>query len=63
MERLEEQQAKERADLADLEKAVEGIENSIKDNESVVKKNVESLEARVDGVVHKIENLQVAEDS
>ncbi|KAI0093310.1 hypothetical protein BDY19DRAFT_989960 [Irpex rosettiformis] len=63
LERLEEQQAKERTDLADLEKAVEGIEKSIKDNESVVKKNVESLEARVEGVVHRIEEFRVNDNA
>jgi nuclear migration protein JNM1 len=61
LEQLEAQQAKERADLADLEKALESIERSIKDNESVIKKNVENIEVRVDGVVRRIEDLQVLE--
>ncbi|KAI0700913.1 hypothetical protein BC835DRAFT_320927 [Cytidiella melzeri] len=63
LERLEQQQAKERADLADLEKALEGIEKSISDNNGVVRKNVENLEARVDGVVQRLEGLQVTETS
>ncbi|KAI0344634.1 hypothetical protein BDW22DRAFT_1327181 [Trametopsis cervina] len=63
LERLEEQQAKERADLADLEKALEGIEKSIKDNEVVVRKNVEGLETRIDGVVRRIEELDVNDES
>lgn len=59
LERLEEQQAKERAELAELERALEGIEKSIKENETVVKKNVESLEARVDNVTQRIESVDV----
>lgn len=57
LERLEGQQAKERADLSDLAKALEGIEQSIRDNEAVVKNNVKSLEARVDNVIQRVERI------
>lgn len=59
MERLEERQAKERADLADLEKALEGIEKSIQENDTVVRKNVEGLEVRIDNVAQRIESVDV----
>lgn len=61
LERLEEQQAKEHADLADLEKALEGIEKSVQENDAVVKKNVESLEGRVELVVQRLDELDVGD--
>ncbi|KAI0082026.1 hypothetical protein K474DRAFT_1655955 [Panus rudis PR-1116 ss-1] len=57
LEGLEEEQRKSRAALEELQKAVEGVERSWKENENVVKGNVKVLEDRVEDVQRKIDEL------
>ena len=62
LEGLEEEQRRVRAALTELETAVAGIEQSLQDNEGVVKNNVRDLEERVDGIVKRVEDLQAPRD-
>ncbi len=62
IEGLEEEQRKVRAALIELEGAVEGVEQSLKDNENVVRNNVKDLEERVDSVWKRVEELKLNQD-
>ncbi|KIY44567.1 hypothetical protein FISHEDRAFT_51219 [Fistulina hepatica ATCC 64428] len=54
---LEQEQAKSRAALRELEAAVSGIEEGLKENRKLIRGNVTGLEARVDGVVKRLDVL------
>ena len=62
LESLEEEQRKGRAALEELQRAVDGVENSWKENEDVVKKNVQVLEERVEDVQRKLDDLSITRD-
>ncbi|KAI0915640.1 hypothetical protein AcW1_003809 [Taiwanofungus camphoratus] len=55
LEGLEEEQHKVRVALAELERAVEGVERSMKENESLVKQNVKELDNRVEDLGRRME--------
>ena len=57
LEDLEEEQKKLRSTLLELEKAVETVELSLKDNREVVKNNVAGLEGRVNALLSRLEDL------
>ncbi|KAI1783142.1 hypothetical protein LXA43DRAFT_358046 [Ganoderma leucocontextum] len=59
LEGLEEDQQRVRAALEDLQKAVEGVENSLAENEKLVKGNVRELEDRIDGLGRRVEDIKV----
>ncbi|KZT68312.1 hypothetical protein DAEQUDRAFT_728127 [Daedalea quercina L-15889] len=59
LESLEEEQKKVRAVLEELERAVNGVENSMKENEEVIKKNVKELDDRVEDVGRRVDELRV----
>ena len=54
LEDLEEEQKKLRSTLLELEKAVETVELSLKDNREVVKNNVAGLEGRVNALLSRL---------
>jgi len=60
LESLEEDQRKLRETLKDLDKAVKTVEASLDSNRTVVKGNVEGLDARVDSLFQRLENLQMS---
>ncbi|TCD61972.1 hypothetical protein EIP91_007658 [Steccherinum ochraceum] len=62
LEGLEEEQKRGRAALEELLRAVEGVENSLKENEDVVKKNVADLEERIEDVGRRMEDLKVVQE-
>ncbi|CAL1707954.1 unnamed protein product [Somion occarium] len=62
LESLEEEQRKGRAALEELQRAVEGVENSWKENENVVKTNVKVLEERVEEVQRRLEDLSITRE-
>ncbi|KAH9924421.1 uncharacterized protein B0H18DRAFT_1012102 [Fomitopsis serialis] len=60
LESLEEEQKRVRAVLEELERAVNGVESSIKENEEVIKKNVKELDDRVEDVGRRVDELRVS---
>lgn len=58
LEDLEEEQRKARNGLVELEKAVNTVENSLKENRDVVKKNVAGLEGRVNSLLTRLDDLK-----
>lgn len=59
LEDLEEEQKKTRSGLLDLEKAVQTVEASLSENREVVKTNVAGLEARVNLLLGRLEDLNI----
>ncbi|EJF60466.1 hypothetical protein DICSQDRAFT_181373 [Dichomitus squalens LYAD-421 SS1] len=59
LEGLEEEQRRTRAALVDLQKAVEGVEKSLAENEKLVKGNVRELEDRIDGLGRRVDDMKV----
>ncbi|KAI0741483.1 hypothetical protein C8Q80DRAFT_1110264 [Daedaleopsis nitida] len=59
LEGLEEEQRRGRAALEDLQRAVDGVEKSLQDNEKLVKSNVLELEDRIDGLGRRVEDIKV----
>jgi nuclear migration protein JNM1 len=57
LESLEEEQRKTQNALAELDVAVETVENSLEDNRGVVKGNVRGLEGRIDTLLRKLEEV------
>ena len=55
----EEEQRRTRAALEDLQKAVEGVEKSLAENEKLVKGNVRELEDRIDGLGRRVDDMKV----
>ena len=47
------------AALEDLQKAVEGVEGSLAENETLVKGNVRELEDRIDGLGRRVDDIKV----
>ncbi|KAH8107805.1 hypothetical protein BXZ70DRAFT_12845 [Cristinia sonorae] len=58
LEGLEEEQKRGRAALEELMRAVDGVESSLRENESVVKKNVADLEERMEDVGRRVDELK-----
>ncbi|KAM5543340.1 hypothetical protein V8D89_003214 [Ganoderma adspersum] len=59
LEGLEEEQRRVHGALDDLQKAVEGVENSLGENEKLVKGNVRELEDRIDGLGRRVDDIKV----
>jgi len=59
LESLEEEQKRGRGALEELLRAVDGVEKSLEENESVVKKNVADLEDRIEEVGRRVEDLKI----
>ncbi|KAH9485287.1 hypothetical protein JR316_0002194 [Psilocybe cubensis] len=57
LEDLEEEQKRTRNGLLDLERAIETVETSLKENKNVVKSNVAGLESRVNSLLDRLEDL------
>ncbi|RPD73815.1 hypothetical protein L226DRAFT_572070 [Lentinus tigrinus ALCF2SS1-7] len=57
---LEEEQRRTRAALEDLQRAVEGVEKSLSENENLVKGNVRELEDRIDGLGRRVDDIKVS---
>jgi len=57
LESLEEDQRKLHDALADIDRAVGGVEGSLKENGDVVKKNVEGIEERIQSLAERIDGL------
>ncbi|RDX47109.1 hypothetical protein OH76DRAFT_1442187 [Lentinus brumalis] len=60
LESLEEEQRRTRAALEDLQRAVEGVEKSLAQNENLVKGNVRELEDRIDGLGRRVDDIKVS---
>ncbi|KAI0708177.1 hypothetical protein C8T65DRAFT_576363 [Cerioporus squamosus] len=60
LEGLEEEQRRTRAALEDLQRAVEGVEKSLAENENLVKGNVRELEDRIDGLGRRVDDIKVS---
>ncbi|PPQ89560.1 hypothetical protein CVT25_012232 [Psilocybe cyanescens] len=58
LEDLEEEQKKTRNGLLELERAIETVEASLKENKDVVKNNVIGLEGRVNSLLSRLEDLR-----
>jgi len=58
LEDLEEEQKKLLSGLLELEKAIETVEVSLKENREVVKNNVAGLEGRVNSLLSRLEDLR-----
>ncbi|KZP34195.1 hypothetical protein FIBSPDRAFT_809236 [Athelia psychrophila] len=57
LEGLEEEQRKMREALTELDEAVETVEESLEENQGLVKGNVSGLEERVDGLLRRLEEM------
>ena len=55
---LEQEQQKVRGGLLELQSAVEKIERSLEENRAVVKENVAGLDARVNQLLAKVEEIR-----
>jgi nuclear migration protein JNM1 len=55
---MEKEQKATRSNLTELSTAIENVEKSLEDNRGVVKGNVESLEARVEELMNRINGLK-----
>ena len=60
IEGLEEEQRRARAALEELQRAVEGVEKSLAENENLVKGNVRELEDRIDGLGRRVDDIKVS---
>ncbi|KAI0829930.1 hypothetical protein BC628DRAFT_1314754 [Trametes gibbosa] len=59
LEGLEEEQHRMRGALEELQRAVEGVEKSLTDNEALVRGNVRELEDRIEGVGRRMDDLKL----
>jgi nuclear migration protein JNM1 len=57
LEGLEEDQRRLRDVLGDLDRAVDGVESSLKENAEVAKKNVTGLEERIQALTERLDKL------
>ncbi|KAI0656684.1 hypothetical protein C8Q70DRAFT_921263 [Cubamyces menziesii] len=60
LEGLEEEQRRVRAALEELQRAVDGVEKSLADNEKLVKGNVRELEDRIEDVGRRMDDLKTS---
>ncbi|KAH9858582.1 hypothetical protein C2E23DRAFT_880053 [Lenzites betulinus] len=59
LEGLEEEQHRMRGALEELQRAVEGVEKSLGENETLVRGNVRDLEDRIEGVGRRMDDLKL----